>query len=102
MKRTKHVFLTALTLAALSAGVWAEEPASGAPAANGTPAAPAPPTITAADVQSLKDALAAQQLEIERLSQQLQKQQDWAVQQAAAAKADAVKPQAALQQVAEV
>jgi hypothetical protein len=102
MKRTKHVFLTALTLAALSAGVWAEEPASGAPAANGTPAAPAPPTITAADVQSLKDALAAQQLEIERLSQQLQKQQDWAVQQAAAAKADAVKPQAAPQQVAEV
>jgi hypothetical protein len=105
MKRTKHLFLTALTLAALSAGVWAEEPASGAPAANGTPATPAPPSITAADVQALKDALAAQQLQIERLSQQLQNQQAWQAQQAAAqaaAKADAAKTQAAPQQVAEL
>ncbi|MFZ0815396.1 MAG: hypothetical protein WAM78_07745 [Candidatus Sulfotelmatobacter sp.] len=95
MKRTKHLFLTALTLAALSAGVWAEEPASGAPAANGSAATPAPPSITAADVQALKDALAAQQLQIERLSQQLQSQQAWQAQQAAAAKT-----QAAPQQVA--
>jgi hypothetical protein len=105
MKRTKHLFLTALTLAALSAGVWAEEPASGAPAANGTAATPAPPTITAADVQALKDALAAQQLQIERLSQQLQNQQAWQAQQAAAqaaAKADAARTQAAPQQVAEL
>ena len=108
MKRTKHLFLTVLALAALSAGVWAEEPGSGAPAANGTPAAngaaaaPAPPTITAADVQALKDALAAQQLQIERLSQQLQNQQAWQAQQAAAAKADAAKAQAAPQQVAEL
>jgi hypothetical protein len=100
MKRTKHLFLTALTLAALSAGVWAEEPASGAPAANGTPATPAPPSITAADVQALKDALAAQQLQIERLSQQLQNQQAWQAQQAAAAKADAAKADAARVQAA--
>ena len=105
MKRTKHVFLTALTLAALSAGVWAEDPASGKPAGNGTPATPAPPSITAADVQSLKDALASQQLQIERLTQQLQAQQAWQAQQAAAqaaAKADTVRTQAAPQQVAEL
>jgi hypothetical protein len=86
MKRTKHLLLTALTLAALSAGAWAETPASGKPAANdaAAAAAPAPSTVTAADVQSLKDALAAQQLQIERLTQQLQHQQDWQAQQAAA------------------
>jgi hypothetical protein len=91
MKRTKHVFLTALTLAALAAGAWAEDPASGTPAAKGATAAPAPP-ITAADVQALKDALAAQQEKIERLTQQLQRQQDWQAQQIAkeaAAKTDA-------------
>jgi len=83
MKRCMHVFLTALTLAALSAGSWAETPGSGKPAANEAAAAPAPPTLTAADVQSLKDALAAQQLQIERLTQQLQRQQDWQAQQIA-------------------
>jgi hypothetical protein len=66
MKRTKNVFLTALTLAALSAGAWAETPAA---------AAPAPSVVTAADIQALKDALAAQQLQIDRLTQQLQRQQ---------------------------
>jgi len=77
MKPIKHVFLAALTLAALSAGVWAEDSASGKPAANSAaPAAataPAPAPITAADVQSLKDALAAQQKQIEILTQQLQR-----------------------------
>lgn len=77
MKLIKHVFLAALTLAALSAGGWAEDSASGKPAANpaaatAAPAAPAAP-ITAADVQSLKDALAAQQKQIEILTQQLQR-----------------------------
>jgi hypothetical protein len=75
MKRTKHLFLTALSLAALSAGVWAENPASGTPAANGTAPAPTAPPVTAADVQALKDALAAQQKQIERLTQQLQQMQ---------------------------
>jgi hypothetical protein len=78
MKPIKHVLLAALTLAALSAGVWAEDSASGKPAANSaapaaaTTPAPAAP-ITAADVQSLKDALAAQQKQIEILTQQLQR-----------------------------
>ena len=91
MKRTKKAFLTALTLAALSAGAWAEDPAPGTPAAKTATAAPAPP-VTAADVQALKDALAAQQQQIERLTQQLQRQQDWQSQQSAkdvAAKTDA-------------
>jgi hypothetical protein len=106
MKRTKHALLTALALAALSAGAWAENPASGAPAAKDGAAAPAPApspsAITAADVQSLKDALAAQQQQIEKLTQQLQAQQSWQAQQAAAAadKADAAKTQPAPQQVA--
>ena len=103
MKRSKQVFFTALTLAALSAGAWAEQPGSEKPA--GGEAAPAPPTVTAADVQSLKDAVAAQQLQIERLTQQLQRQQDWQAQQAAAeaaAKANAIQPQPAPQQIAVV
>src|SRR5271169_5300355 len=87
MKATKVLFLTALALAVLTAGAWAENPASGTPAASAAAPAPAPPTITAADVQSLKDALAAQQLQIERLTQQLQRQQDWQSQQSAKAAA---------------
>jgi hypothetical protein len=73
MKPIKHLFLAALTLAALSAGVWAEDAASGKLAANSAAAATAPAPITAADVQSLKDALAAQQKQIELLTQQLQR-----------------------------
>jgi hypothetical protein len=105
MKATKVLFLTALALAVLTAGAWAENPASGTPAASAAAPAPAPPTITAADVQSLKDALAAQQLQIERLTQQLQRQQDWQLQQSAAqaaGKTSAPQSQAAPQQLAEV
>jgi len=99
MKRTKNVFLTALTLAALSAAAWAENPASPAPAAKDAVAAPAPaPTaVTAADVQALKEALAAQQLQLDRLTQQLERQQAAAE---AASKADP-KP-VPQQQVAEI
>jgi hypothetical protein len=75
MKRTKHVLLTALTLAALAAGAWAEEPGTGKPATSPAAAATAPAPITAADVQSLKDALAAQQKQIERLTQRLEQMQ---------------------------
>ncbi|MGA2347021.1 MAG: hypothetical protein ABSF93_13500, partial [Candidatus Sulfotelmatobacter sp.] len=80
MKANKHLFFTTLTLAALTAGAWTQtqtaanvalaNPASGAAAA---PAAP--PPVTAADVQNLKDALAAQQLQIQKLTEQLQRQQ---------------------------
>jgi hypothetical protein len=102
MKPIKNSFFTALALAALSASAWAETPASATPAAKdaAVAAAPAPSAVTAADVQALKDALAAQQLQIDRLTQQLQRQQD---QQAAAesgSKADS-KP-VPQQQVAEL
>jgi hypothetical protein len=106
MKPIKHVFLAVLTLAALSAGAWAEDPATGPPAAKPAAAAPAPPPITAADVQALKDALAAQQLQIDRLTQQLERQQALQSQQSAAAaaadKADATPTQPVPQQVAAV
>lgn len=108
MNASKHLFLTGLMLAALTAGAWAQTqtasnaaPATAYPAA--TPAAPAP-IITAADVQSLKDALAAQQLQIQQLTQQLQRQQAWQeAQQAAAnaaAKTEAAPVRPAPQQVA--
>jgi len=99
MKAIKNVLFAALTLAALSAGAWAEDPAK-APVANpgAAAAAPAPPTITAADVQALKDALAAQQLQIQRLSEQLDRQQ--ALQAAAEAATKNIQPQPAAQQVA--
>src|SRR5579863_826514 len=107
MKSTKTLFFTALALAALATGAWAENPASGALAANGAATAPAPPPpITAADVQALKDAMAAQQQQIERLTQQLQRaQQAWQSQQPApqsAGNADATQTQAVPQQLAEV
>jgi len=104
MNSTKNLFLTALTLAALSAGVSAQTAsqvtlasneahnAAPAPAAVATAApapAPAPSAVTAADVQALKDALAAQQLQIERLTQQLDRQQ---AQQAAAKAAVEAQP----------
>jgi hypothetical protein len=76
MKATNRILCTALGLAVLAVGSWAESPESAAPAPKDAAAAPAPPpTVTAADVQSLKDALAAQQLQIQRLEQQLERQE---------------------------
>jgi hypothetical protein len=82
MNATKRLTITALTLAALAAGAWAQTQTAsnagpGTPAAAAAPAAPAPIPVTAADVQALKDALAAQQLQIQRLTEQLQRQQAW-------------------------
>jgi hypothetical protein len=90
MKSTKNMFFTALTLAGLSAGAWAQT--STAP----SPAAP----VTAADVQALKDALAAQQQQIERLTQQLQRQQARQDATEATGKADAAQLQPVSQQQA--
>jgi Putative porin len=76
MKPTTNLFLTALTLTALTVGGWAQtETASNiVPATNSAaaaaPAAPAPP-VTAADIQELKAALAAQQQQIAALQAQL-------------------------------
>jgi len=96
MKSTKHLFLTLVTLAALSAGAWAQTSDSTAPKKKHKAAAEAPAAVSAADVQSLKDALAAQQQQIQQLSQQLQQaQQNW--QQAQAAAADAANKAAAAQ-----
>lgn len=85
MKATTKLFATILMLAALAAGAWADGPESKPASKDGatnTAATPAP-AITAADVQALKDALAAQQKQIEQLTEQLQKQQEWQVRQSA-------------------
>ncbi len=77
MKSTRLLLTNALALATLSAGLWAQTQS----AANSAPpnpaetasASPAPqPPVTAADIQALKDALAAQQQQIEALKNQLQ------------------------------
>ncbi|MGA9306054.1 MAG: hypothetical protein WBW31_11695 [Candidatus Sulfotelmatobacter sp.] len=99
MKRPRNAFFLVLALAVLSAGAWAQNSQSTTP----------PAAITAADVQSLKDALtaqqaemAAQQAEIESLRDELHRK-DQVAQQAqsvaadAAAKADAAQAQASQQ-----
>ncbi|HEY1657858.1 MAG TPA: hypothetical protein VGG14_05905 [Candidatus Sulfotelmatobacter sp.] len=91
MKASTKLFATALTVGVLTLGLWAEDPSSAAAAkdAAATPAAsPAPAIITAADLQALKDALAAQQLQLQRLEQQLQRQQEQQAAAAAASKAE--------------
>ena len=74
MKTTKTLLTTALTLASLTAGAWAqtETAANVAPANGSSPAAATPPAVTAADIQALRDALAAQQQQIQALQAQLQ------------------------------
>jgi hypothetical protein len=74
MKLNPTLFLATLALAAFTSGAWAQtETASNAAPAIGAPAAaPAPPPVTAADIQALKDALAAQQQQIQALQAQLQ------------------------------
>jgi len=78
MTRARKHFMTALSLAAFTAGAWAQtqtasNDAPPTPAAATAANAPAPqPPVTAADIQALKDALAAQQQQIEALREQLQ------------------------------
>src|SRR5271166_607312 len=100
MNSTRQLLFTVLTLAALLAGAWAQTSDSTAPVPRkklkAVATAPAPTSITAADVQSLKDALAAQQQQIQDLNQQLrQVQQNW--QQAQAAATDAASKAASAQ-----
>jgi hypothetical protein len=100
MKASITLFLTVLALALFPAGARAQTSASTAPAS---------PQVTAADVQALKDAIAAQQKQIQQLTQQLQQaQQSWqqsqsvaatASKQAAAAQTQAVKQQQAVSQL---
>jgi hypothetical protein len=72
MKATKQIIAAAGIFAALTSGAWAgEEPRNGAPAAQPAAAASSTQPITAADVQALKDALAAQQQRIQALENAL-------------------------------
>lgn len=95
MKPIKNVLLTALTLAALSAGAWAQTTDSTPPPPRKHKAA-AQPAVTAADVQALKDALAAQQQQIQALQDELHRK-DQAAQQAQSAASDAAAQAAAAQ-----
>jgi hypothetical protein len=100
MKFTKQLLLTVLGLAVFSAGSWAQTTGSPVPVPKKKHkpafAAPVQPAITAADVQSLRDALAAQQQQIQQLSLQLQQTQQNFL-QAQAASADAAKKANAVQ-----
>ena len=72
MKPPTKALFTALTLAAISAGAWAQTTAT--PVANNDKAeanSVTQPAVTAADVQALKDALAAQQQQIQALQDEL-------------------------------
>jgi Putative porin len=76
MKLDKNLMFTALVLAASTAGAWAQTEAASNTAppkefAASTPV-PAAPPVTAADIQELKAALAAQQQQIQALQAQLQ------------------------------
>ena len=111
MKANK-LFTTVLMLAALAAGGWAQTSAPNTPALKKrrkpvSVTAPAQPAATAADVQALKDAIAAQQQQIQQLTQQLQQdQQNWQqaqqqLQQAQSTAADAQQKAASVQVVAD-
>ncbi len=78
MKATNKLFLASLALAAVGR-IWAQTEHGTKPATKKKHVtAPAQPAVTAADVQSLKDAIAAQQQQIQQLTQQLQQnQQAW-------------------------
>ena len=95
MKATTTMLISAVTTMVFAVGAWAQSPA--AKPANS--AATAPASVTAADVQALKDALAAQQRQIQALQEQLNRR-DESVQQAqttaaqAAKKADAAQAEA--------
>jgi hypothetical protein len=100
MKSPKRLLLTVLTLTALSASAWTQTPDTTTPPRKTkhkpVAEAPAAPAITAADVQALKDGLAAQQQQIQQLTEQLrQAQANW--QQAQTAAADAAKKATAVQ-----
>jgi hypothetical protein len=74
MKSSTKVFFTVLTLAALTASSWAQAttPVTDEEKDKAQATAVAQPQVTAADIQALKDALAAQQRQIQALQVQLQ------------------------------
>ncbi len=106
MRAIAKLFISAVTTAVLAGGAWAQNSGplpsnnnnNGAPAASSATTTPAPAPITPADVQALKDALAAQQRQIDKLTRQLELQQ---AQQSAAQNAE-VKPATPAPQVAAI
>jgi hypothetical protein len=100
MKFNQSLILATLTLAAFTSSAWAQTqtasnaapaigPAAAAPAAS--PAAVPAPPVTIADIQSLKDAIAAQQQQIAALQAQLEGK-NAAAQQVSAAVLPATQP----------
>ena len=81
MNRNRMPLVTAFMLVALGSSVWAQtQTAANAvptnPTAVTTTPAPPQPAVSVADIQALRDALAAQQQQIEALKQQLQQRND--------------------------
>ncbi|MGC2561128.1 MAG: hypothetical protein WA389_20040, partial [Terriglobales bacterium] len=101
MKPPKQLFTVALVLVALLTGALAQTATAPTPVKpkKKAPTAASKPAVTAADIQALKDGLAAAQQQIQALQDELHRR-DQAVQQAqttataAAAKADAAQVQA--------
>ena len=91
MKASKNLFLIALTLGAFSASAWAQTSATDALGPNKRQGAaasePLQPAVTVADIQALKDALAAQQQQIQALQDELHRK-DQVAQQAQLTAAD--------------
>jgi flagellar biosynthesis chaperone FliJ len=104
MKTTRNRILIALVALSLAATAWAQTDAATRPARKKKAVVKtAEPAVTAADVQSLKDALAAQQQQIQQLTQQLQQnanawqQAQQQLQQAQTSASDAQQKAASLQ-----
>jgi hypothetical protein len=93
MKLKLTLILATLALATFTSGAWAQTETAANPApAGGAPAAtPVPPPVTAADIQELKAALAAQQQQIQALQAQLQ-HRDEALQPAPSAASSESRP----------
>jgi len=90
MKPIKQVFVTVLSLAALTASAWAQTETGLKPGSENTSAAaPAQSAVTAADIQALKEGLAAAQRQIRALQDELHRR-DQAAQLQAGQKQQAV------------
>jgi uncharacterized coiled-coil protein SlyX len=76
MKAPKNLLLTGLVVAALAAGAWSEDSAAAPKNKPEAATASAQPPVTAADIQALKDALAAQQQQIQALQEQLRRKDE--------------------------
>jgi hypothetical protein len=76
MKAPKNPLLTSLVVATLAAGAWSEDSAAAPKNKSEAATASAQPLVTAADIQTLKDALAAQQQQIQALQEQLRRKDE--------------------------